>query len=1130
MLEGTIKFKNHVMSVRASDNITDMHCVIAANDAETVDMFDEVKNSSGSFFRNFKINSTTYKTEIVNREFGAILSATIRYAKSNCLPIYRDIIFKSSSDFIPDALATYNIPNIGVVKLNMGLVYYMDIKTKLIEIHMEDVYTEEVNFGSFEAKSYTSKVSEDTLGFSIDSERNIEEYNELDGLLYETLEEIIQNNPTKDFTWLRKMDFHIVTDETLESVCEYFLKTDKPIAMDTETTGLKVTFKSRTGEHDVCVGVILSDDKNRSYYFPLQHRKIPNLCNGDHEYVMGRYLKKILETKPLITHMGEFDWRVCYIYNINANIVFDTKIAFQCTYGYKYKGYKVGLKELIKSIFGRDSLELSNLVRGGEWGGTDVKFWDLPYELVKYYACADGSNTLELFDYVRSTRLLENFGAEKIFEIELLFSKCVAYQEFYGHRVDIDNIPELQSDIDKTIALNYQKMKAIVGHEFNPSSSQQMQKILYDELGLPPQKKYEKGKYKITCDKNARKALMGMETNTGEPLYPIVYYYNEYCNASSIKSNFLKNLGTLATEDGFLFSKCGAFNTTTGRVSTSEPNYQAYNKPVKLKIVPRKGYYVTDNDYSSIEYRVLASMSGQKALIEAFKDPDLNYHTYQASRIFDVPYEAVSDPLRKQAKGINFGLPYGMGDASLGARVFGDRTPENTRKAAKLRKKYFEGQELVESFFENSRAKSVEKGYSETFFGRRRWYDKTKTDIESIRRQAGNAVIQGTAADLYKIAVGRLFTSICKNGWLGKVFMPAFVHDAITCEVHESINPMLWLKTVKEAFEIDIDGWCNLYIGFGFGRNWQEAHTVELPVQLQDEFVEKYSKDCPFWDGDVPKFCDLMAKKIEEYEISTVVDYLKDEDNMGKTIDPVVNKRLMGYTNGYIKNYLSAKQKFISELGVTSIVDQKEVKEYIHNSGENVLFSELKPAELIKYKNKYLAYEFTVDELSEKISEEKRVKLLGLKQYCDDSGVKYLEEYRPTKELQIALDVFAKVNNLDRSKIDIKEAIHKENNDTDKDVYEQEIEDIKKELESIYLARVENFGVNVDTENKEVILKLTNDGSFMKIIQSKLNRENRGYKVKLFSFDNNMMYNTPSYLDYKMVGEVQQLYNIMNKG
>ena len=236
---------------------------------------------------------------------------------------------------------------------------------------------------------------------------------------------------------------------------------------------------------------------------------------------------------------------------------------------------------------------------------------------------------------------------------------------------------------------------------------------------MPVQYKFEKGAKKITSDKDARKNLMAIEDSNGEIKYPFIHWYNAYCECATIKKNFLKNLGTLATPDGYMFSEVGALATTTGRLSTKNPNYQSYNKPIKRRIVARPDYYITDNDYSSIEYRVLASISGQEALIEAFKDPDLNYHTYQAARIFSLAYEAVTDSLRKQAKGINFGLPYGMGDRSLGGRVYGEKSDENTRKAAKLRRLYFEGQEKVESLFKTKRADAVRDGFSETFYGRR---------------------------------------------------------------------------------------------------------------------------------------------------------------------------------------------------------------------------------------------------------------------------------------------------------------------------------------------------------------------------------------------------------------------------
>lgn len=1143
MLEGTIIYHengiDYEIDARATDGLS-LQMNLTALDAKTVDMFDELENSSGSYYRNFQVNESTVKTQIPNKTFAMRLGSLIKYAKTHQYTIYREVFMNVGSEFMPDAVATYNIPEIGTVKTNMGMICYLDIKSEFIEIKMHDVFCEEVSFGSFDAPSYNVKMCKESLGFDLKVEEDID-INEDEGLLYRTLEEIITNNPDKDFTWLREMDFHIVTDDTVDEVCKMFMDSDKPIAMDTETSGLTITFKSRVGEHDVCVGVILSNDKKQSYYFPLQHKKFDNLCGGDHFYFMEKYMKPILETKQIICHNGAFDWKVCYIYDINTNIVFDTMIAFQCTYRYKIAGFEVGLKPLTKNLFNRDSLELSNLTRSSKWGSSEIKFWDLPKELVKYYACADATNTLELYEYVMKTDMLKKFGAEKIFEIEVIFSKCVAYQEFWGHRVNTDELPEMISDIDKILATTYAEMVEIVGHEFNPNSPQQVVKIFYEELGLPEQKKYDKGVYKVTVDKEARKKLMAMEDENEEPLYPIAKLYNEYCEAKTIKSNFLDTLGkkkefgrgknktyseyNICTDDGFLFSDCGAFNTETGRVSTSQPNYQGYNGTIKKRIIPRPGYYITDNDYSSIEYRVLASMSGEKALIEAFKDPDLNYHTYQASRIFDVPYESVSGSLRKQAKGINFGLPYGMGDESLGARVFGERSKENARKASKLRAKYFEGQEHVENFFEEKRDRAVEMGYSETYFGRRRWYDKTRESENTIRRQSGNAVIQGTAADLYKIGVCRLFIEVCNRGWLGKVFFGAFVHDAITCEVHESINPMLWLSVVKEAFELDIDGWCDLYIGFGFGRNWNEAHSVEIPVQLQNEFVAKYSEDCPFWDGDVPKFCDTVADKIEEYEINKVKDYITAESSQGKVIDPVVNTLLASHSESFLKQYFKLKTDFLTGKNITGIVDMADLKKYLHDKENRLQISELNPKQLLSYKNKYLAYEYTLDGLNSKLSEAglDEIDELELKKYIEDNNGVYLENFRPSNNLFEHLQVFCLVENLDYSNLDIKKP-EENSSSSSKDLTEEE--ELHQEVENVRLARVENLGVCVVQEESSIILKLVPNKEFMNIIKSKLNREGKGYKVKLFSFEQNMMYETPSYLDYRMVQEVQQLYII----
>ena len=172
--------------------------------------------------------------------------------------------------------------------------------------------------------------------------------------------------------------------------------------------------------------------------------------------------------------------------------------------------------------------------------------------------------------------------------------------------------------------------------------------------------------------------------------------------------------------------------------------------------------------------------------------------------MYGIPYSAVTKKLRKEAKGINFGIPYGMGNESLGLRIYGEASDVNTRKAKALRAAYEKGQEDIRDWFERNRDKGVREGYTETFFGRRRYYRRSDFSEKAIRRQAGNQIIQGSAADIYKTAVGRVFRRICREGWLGKVLLVAFIHDELLCEVSNDINPGVWLRVLREEFEVKV--------------------------------------------------------------------------------------------------------------------------------------------------------------------------------------------------------------------------------------------------------------------------------------------------------------------------------------
>ena len=317
-----------------------------------------------------------------------------------------------------------------------------------------------------------------------------------------------------------------------------------------------------------------------------------------------------------------------------------------------------------------------------------------------------------------------------------------------------------------------------------------------------------------------------------------------------------------------------------------------------------------------------------------FEDPDLDYHTYQASRMFSIPYSLVSKELRGQSKGINFGLPFGMGDASLGARIFGERTKETQNKATALRRKFFAGQEKIEMFFEYTRSEGVRNNFTSTAFGRRRYYDRSKFDEQAIRRQAGNHVIQGTAADIYKQSVNRLFNRCVAEGWLGKVLFNVFVHDELLTEVSEEINLYYFFKAWREEFELVIDGFCPLYAGAGVGMSWYEAKSQDLPQQYITEVIEQYTPDME-WHGDGQKFINDLNKNFEKYKAKRVVDFITAPENQGQIIKPIIYSLLVEMSNKALIAYHKAPNcaELIAEvqanlsdkslIGVTVLKDEK---------------------------------------------------------------------------------------------------------------------------------------------------------------------------------------------------------------
>lgn len=835
----------------------------------------------------YKEGDSVVKADI-NKGFVGRLGSIIRGMKIGCSKDKLDLggdLFQTGFNPMSQLTYRYNESNYITLEVNTikELHYENSTSGEVLELSDDGSYSEQV-WHLNGTKKLKVKLS---LGEFSNNVLDSEESWDFDSDRPFSLSEIIERNPDKDYVWLKGRNYKIVrTQEELETICKKIWKHDGVVAFDTETTGLNVNVTSRVGIGDRLVGMIFSVDVGVAYYFPIKHKKIKNICTEDNEaFIIEKYFKPILEQKEILCHNGAYDWKVMYNYNICMNLKQDTYILFKLTLWNDHRSMELGLKPLTKQFLGRDSFELSDFVEGKF--GDAVKFWDLGEEETKYYACPDTDNLLELYTWATKEDFLGKYDAHKIYEIEVLFSIVKAYQEYYGHHVDITRLDALVEAIKQDKTTSYKTMVEILGHDFNPrSSAKDLPQACFKELELPVVDYTDTGN--PSTGKDVRKKWLNMDLSEKQKTF--VKALGMYLDAATLESNFTKNIDKFATPDGLMFSEVKQF-LETGRLSTANPNYQGYSDTVKKYIVPRDGYYAIDADYSTVEARIMVSMAGCKGMADKLKNPDTDYHRQKASDMFSVPYELVTDKLRKMSKGVNFGILYGLGDPNLGVNLYGKKTPENTRKARQQKKLYFKGMEELEGFIAYSKEQGIDNHFSTTFFRRRRYYDPRKTRKDTIERQSCNARIQGTAADLYKLAMIRLFIAIKNKGYLGKMLISAFVHDECFVEVSKSIDPMKALKMIKDAMMINIDGWCPLFIGAGFGRSWYEAKHTEIPVQVQDYFVGTFGESgLDWWNGDSDRLCEFVVNTIMNYKRDRVLNYLKNEDNWGKVFQPTENE------------------------------------------------------------------------------------------------------------------------------------------------------------------------------------------------------------------------------------------------
>jgi DNA polymerase-1 len=524
-----------------------------------------------------------------------------------------------------------------------------------------------------------------------------------------------------------------------------------------------------TGRHPMTarlVGIALSAAPGEACYLPLGHSGFEEQLPLN--LVLDR-LRPVLENAQVakVGHNIKHAALLLARHGVALeNMEFDTMVAAHLL-GEK----SLGLKSL---AFGRLSMELepiTDVSTRGKQAPADL----LDADTVSGRACADADVILRLRE-VLASEVAQRGGLGRLLrEVEMPLVPVLVHMEHSGVALDASLLRDMSRDLETDLRSLELRIYNSVGHIFNINSSQQLSRVLYDEMGLPRPRR-TKGGYSTEAA-----VLEGMRG-----MHPAIESILEYRQLAKLKSTYVDTLPDMVNpETGRLHTTFNQTTTATGRLSSSDPNLQNIpvrgdlGKKIRSAFIAPQGTLLVAGDYSQIDLRVLAHLSGDTALREAFqRDEDI--HAATASRVFGVPIADVTPAMRRAAKTVNFGVVYGMSEYGL------EQATDFTREeAAAFIRSYFEGYPMVKEYLESTRKRALSQGYVETLLGRRRYLPEVHSASYQVReaanRMAINMPVQGTSADIIKVAMVKLYGEMKRRRLNSKMVLQ--VHDDLMFEV-----------------------------------------------------------------------------------------------------------------------------------------------------------------------------------------------------------------------------------------------------------------------------------------------------------------------------------------------------------
>lgn len=600
---------------------------------------------------------------------------------------------------------------------------------------------------------------------------------------------------------VEQTDYRLVDDEEKLIKVVESLRGVSLLAVDTETTS--------EDQHECqLVGISLSAKPKTGFYIPVKGPSGVKTLSLD---VVRRRLGPIL-SEPRIRKAGQnlkYDYQVLKRHGILlSGIGFDTMIA---AYLVDPSGKGYGLDVLSLRYLGRKNRSIESLI--GE-GGKQITMDEVPLERVCVYACEDVDVVLRLVDVLREE--MRKAGLEDLFnDVEMPLVEVLAEMEMAGVKIDVGYLRELGDKLRGEIEEVRRKIYEISGHRFNIDSPRQLAKVLYGELGLPRRRKTKTGQ--AATDQEVLAELAEMH-----PLPDLVVRYR---TLTKMLTTYIESLPSLARSDGRVHTSYNQTATATGRLSSSEPNLQ--NIPVRDEWgrLIRRAFVPTDDDwwlmsadYSQIELRFLAHMSGDTELISAFERGE-DIHRSVAAAVFGVREEDVTPQMRRHAKVVNFGIVYGLTPHGLATELSISHS-----EAKQFIDAYFRRYKGVKEFIEKTIEFARKNGYVKTIKGRIRYISGfTSPDKHTqalAERTSVNTVMQGSSADLIKMAMRAVYDRLKSERLRTKMILQ--IHDELVFDTPESELERV-KRIVKEQMEGVMELSVPLKVEIGVGKNWLEA-------------------------------------------------------------------------------------------------------------------------------------------------------------------------------------------------------------------------------------------------------------------------------------------------------------------